>query len=257
MRRRVLVAIMALTGTAALAQLPPAGAVGATPKPKSKEEAAAIKKITDAKTDDERIAAVDALITGFPTTAFKATALTEAADSADHKGDFAKAVTYGEMAIEADPKGFYDLILVARELAQHIGKNDLDKEEKLGKVEKYATQALMLIPAAVKPAVGMSDADWNSFKAQQTYLAHLSLGLAADKRGKPDVEVSEYKAALEALPDPVTMARLAAAYNDNKQYSEALAEANKVLGMDNLNPTVKQFVTQEKDKAQKGLGAKK
>ena len=52
MRRRILVAIMALTGTAALAQLPPAGEVapGKTPKPKSKEEAAAIKKIIDAKT---------------------------------------------------------------------------------------------------------------------------------------------------------------------------------------------------------------
>lgn len=256
MRRRVLVAIMALTGTAALAQLPPAGAVGSTPKPKSKEEAAAIKKIADAKTDDDRIAAVDALVTGFPNSAFKATALTEAADAADHKTDYAKAVSYGEMAIEADPKSFYNLILVSRELAQHSGKYDLDKEEKLGKAEKYANQALAMIPTAVKPAVGISDSDWTSFKNQQIALAHISLGLAADKRSKPDVEVTEYKAALEVLPDQVTMARLTAAYNENKQYNEALAEANKVLGMDNLNPTVKQFATQEKAKAQQALGKK-
>ena len=181
----------------------------------------------------------------------------EAAESADYKSDFAKAVSYGEMAIQADPMSFYAMLLVSGELAQHTGKYDLDKEQKLGKAEKYAGQGLTILATAPKPSVQMSDKEWDAFKAQQIALAHISLGLAADKRNKPEVEVTEYKAALDSLPDPVTMARLTAAYNDNKQYAEALALGNKVLGMDNLNPTVKQFVTQERDKAQRALGAKK
>jgi tetratricopeptide (TPR) repeat protein len=261
MKTRVLLAMMALTSVAAMAQIqtPPAAAVGKTPKVKSKEEAAAIKKVTDAKTADEKIAAVDALITNFADTVFKAAALEEAANAADSKSDYAKAVSYGEMAIQADPSSFYAMLLVAGELAQHTGKYDLDKEEKLTKAEKYVAQALAIIPTASKPYEGGSDTDWAAFKKDQTATAHKDLGMVAEKRNKWDVATAEYKASVDNAPTPdtVTMARLAAAYNENMQYTEALAMANKVIGMENVNPTVKAFATQERDKAQKALGAKK
>jgi tetratricopeptide (TPR) repeat protein len=261
MKKRVLLAMMALTGVAAIAQVqaPPTAAVGKTPKVKSKEEAAAIKKVVDAKTADEKIAAVDELVTKFADTVFKATALMEAAEAADSKSDYAKAVSYGELAIQADPMSFYAMLLVAGELAQHTGKYDLDKEEKLSKSEKYVTQSLAIIPTANKPFDSGSDAEWATFKKDQTATAHKDLGMVAEKRGKLDVAVTEYKAAVDTAPTPdsVAMARLSSAYNNNMQYTEALAMANKVLGMENLNPTVKAFATQERDKAQKALGAKK
>lgn len=263
MRTRLLVVTMALTGMAAFAQqqpqTPPKEATGNAPKAKSKEEAAAIKKINDAKTADERIAAVDGLVTGFPDTAFKATALMEAAEAADSKSDFAKAVSYGEMAIQSDPKSFYAMLLVAGELAQHTQKYDLDKEEKLSKAEKYVSQALMIIPTAEKPHSGVSDKDWDAFKKDQTAAAHKDLGLIASAREKYDVAAQEYKASLDTLgePDMVTMARLADAYNKTGQYTDALAEANKVLAIENLNPTVKAFVEQAKTVAQNGLAGKK
>lgn len=262
MRRRVLVAIMALTGMAALAQQvqqPPAAAVGSMPKAKSKEEAAAIKKITDAKSADERIAAVDALVTNFADTAFKSTALMEAAEAEDSKGDYVKAVSYSELAIQADPMQFYGMLLVAGELAQHTQKYDLDKEEKLSKAEKYVAQALAIIPTAVKPHGGVSDSDWNTFKKDQTATAHKDLGLIAAARGKYDVAATEYQASVDGAvaPDMVTMARLADAYNEIGKYTEALAMANKVLKIDNLNPTVKAYTEQQVQRAQKGLSAKK
>ncbi len=262
MKNRVLVAMMAFAGLAAYAQQPqqpPKEATGNAPKAKSKEEAAAIKKITDAKTPDERIAAVDALITNFADTAFKATALMEAAEAADSKSDYAKAVSYGEMAIQADSMSFYAMLLVAGELAQHTGKYDLDKEQKLSKAEKYVADALMMIPTAEKPHSGVSDADWNNFKKDQTAAAHKDLGLIAAARGKYDIAAKEYKASMDAavVPDQVTMARLADAYNQDKDYTDALETANKVLALDNLNPTVRQFAEQQKSTAQNGLGNKK
>jgi tetratricopeptide (TPR) repeat protein len=262
MRTRVVVVMMALTGMAAFAQqpqTPPKQATGNAPKAKSKEEAAAIKKITDAKTADERIAAVDALVTGFPDTAFKATALMEAAEAADSKSDYAKAVSYGELAIQADPQSFYAMLLVAGELAQHTQKYDLDKDQKLGKAEMYVNQAMMIIPTAEKPHSGVSDKDWEEFKKDETAAAHKDMGLIAAARGKFDVAATEYKAAVDGLssPDLVTMARLADAYNQNHQYAEALATANKVLATPDLNPTVKAFTEQAKANAQKGLGGAK
>ncbi len=266
MTKRVLTAMttmMALTGVAAFGQAPPAqppvAAVGKTPKVKSKEEAAAIKKVVDAKTADEKVAAVDELVTKFADTVFKATALMEAAEAEDSKSDYAKAVTYGELAIQADPMSFYAMLLVAGELAQHTGKYDLDKEEKLGKAEKYVAQALTIIPTATKLSDSGSDSDWNAFKKDQTASAHKDLGLVAAARGKYDVAVTEYKMAVDTapLPDTVVMARLSNAYNETMQYAEALAMANKVLSTENLNPTVKNFAEQEKAKAQKSLAAKK
>jgi tetratricopeptide (TPR) repeat protein len=262
MRKQAVVAMMALTGAAVLAQqvtAPPAAAVGSTPKVKSKEEAAAIKKIVDAKTADEKIAAVDALVTNFADTVFKSTALMEAAEAEDSKSDYAKAVSYGELAIQADPKQFYGMILVAGELAQHTQKYDLDKEEKLGKAEKYVAQALEIIPTATKPVGGGGDAEWNTFKKDQTANAYKDLGLVAEARNKFDDAAKQYQLSVDtaATPDTITMARLARAYNEIGKYTEALAMANKVLKTEGVNPTVKNYAQTQQDRAQKGLGAKK
>lgn len=260
MRRRLLVATMALTSLAAFAQQPtqPPKAATGDLKPKSKEEATAIKKINDAKTDDDKIASVDAFITGFPNSDFRSMELMIAAEAADHKTDYAKAVSYGELAIQSDPKSFYAMLLVAGELAQHTQKYDLDKEQKLSKAEKYVTDALAIIPDAAKPHSGVSDSDWVAFKKEQTSTAHKDFGLVAEKRGKWDVAAKEYQTAFDMDPtDQVTGARLASAYNETGMFTEALAAANKVLKMDGLNPTVKAFAEQQQQRAQKGLSAKK
>ncbi len=261
MTKPILVATMALTCVAAFAQQPaqPPKAATGDLKAKSKEEAAAIKKINDAKTDDDKIAAIDAFITGFPNSDFRAMELMMAAEAADHKVDYPKAVSYGEMAIQADPKSFYAMLLVAGELAQHTQKYDLDKEQKLAKAEKYVADALAIIPDAEKPHTGgVSESDWAAFKKDQTGTAHKDLGLVAEKRGKWDVAATEYQAAVDVDPtDQVTLARLANAENETGKFTEALATANKVLKMDNLNPTVKAFAEQQLQRAQKGLSAKK
>ncbi len=242
---------------AAKQQLPAA----AVPKGKgiSAKEADAIKKVANAKTPDEKVAAVENLVTNFADTSFKGEALYEAAEAEDQKQDYAKAVSYGELAIEADPKGgagVNALLLVAGELAQHTREFDLDREEKLGKAEKYVNQALAMLPTIAKPeGVKISDADWEGFKKGETSDAHKDLGLVATARKKWDVAASEFKLAVDGSPTPdsVMMARLGNAYNENKNYADAQAILKKVLALPNLNPSVKAFAEQEEKRAETGL----
>jgi hypothetical protein len=50
------------------------------------------------------------------------------------------------------------------------------------------------------------------------------------------------------------MARLAKAYRENKQYDEAISEADKVLAMNEVPPSVKTFAQAEKENATKLKG---
>jgi tetratricopeptide (TPR) repeat protein len=267
MKKRAFTFMVALVGVAALVlaqdqtKQPPTVVV---PKGKavSPKEAAAIKKISDAKTDDERIAAVESLITNFADTSFKGAALYEAAEAADHKQDYVKAISYGDLSIEADPKAgtaMNAMLLVAGELAQHTPKYSLTKEEDLGKAEKYVNQALEMLPTITKPeGVKVSDADWEGFKKDKTVDAHRDLGLIATARGKWDVAATEFKLAVDGSsgPDSVLMARLGNAYNEAGKYSDAQAILKKVLGLPNLNPSVKAFADAELARAEKNLKGK-
>ncbi len=59
----------------------------------------------------------------------------------EQKGDFAQTVFYAERLLEADPKNAFALDALASETARHTREFDLDKEEKLTKVDKWAKAA--------------------------------------------------------------------------------------------------------------------
>src|SRR5689334_510851 len=70
----------------------------------SKKEAEAINAIMSAKTPDEKMTAAENLVSNFADTEYKAWAFQAAAEAAESKNppDFAKAIFYGEKALEAD-----------------------------------------------------------------------------------------------------------------------------------------------------------
>ena len=270
MKQKVLVVTMTLAGAAAFlvgalgAQDKQPPTVGGPKKGISDKERAAINKITNAKTPDDKIAAVEALITNFADTSFKGAALYEAAEAADQKADAAKAISYGELSIEADPKAgtaMNAMLLVSGELAQHTRKNDLDREspDKLPKAEKYAKQAMEMLPTLAKPEGSkISDSDWEAFKKDKMSEGHRDLGLIAAARAKWDVAATEFKAAVDgsSAPDSVMMVRLGNAYNEGSKFAEADAVLKKVLAMSDLNPNVKAFADQEETRAKRGLAGK-
>lgn len=244
------------TKTKMLAAFVAAAALVMAQKPKSKAELEALQAI-QAETDAAaKIAKVDAFIVKFADTEFKVWAYTQAADAADHMRDGGpKVIIYSELAVEADPKAFHPMLMAAAELARSTRENDLDKDEKLGKAEKYARTALELAPNAAKVNPNITDAQWDEIKKEFVGDAHRDLGMIASVRKKYDVAVAEFKQAVEIPhePDPATFIRLAGAYNDNKQPDEALAVIAKIPA----NPALKPFVDKETKRAQDLQAAKK
>jgi hypothetical protein len=217
-------------------------------KPKSKSEGEALLAIQNEQDPAAKMAKVDAFIVKFADTEFKEWAYTRAAEAADMKQDGAKVIIYSELALEANPKAYSPMLMESAELARSTRENDLDKEEKLTKAEKYARQTLDLIPAAVKPNPQITDAQWEEVKKDYLGDAHRNLGMIATVRKKYDVAIAEFKQAGEiaAHPDPATSIRLAAAYNDNKQPDEALA----VLAKTPADPRFAPFIEKEKKRAE-------
>ncbi len=228
------------------------GAVAFAQKPKSQKEIDAIKAVQSAQTPDERIAAVDNLVTKFADTEFKAWALNLAADAAQRKNDSPKAIAYAQSALDTDPKNYQAMLLISGELAKSTRENDLDKEEKLARSEKLAKDAIVAINAAVKPNPQVTDDQWTGFKKDMISQAHEDEGLIAMARKKYDVAVAEFKESVEGAStvDPASMVRLASAYDLSGKQDEGIAVLDKVLAMPNLNPVIKQFATGEKARAE-------
>jgi tetratricopeptide (TPR) repeat protein len=220
----------------------------AQPKTKSQAEVDALKAMFGAQTADARIAACENVLTKFADTEFKAVALYFEAASYEQKGDFEHTVVFAERTIEADPKHFQAMLMLAALIAQHTKEFDLDREEKLAQVEKYAKTALDLLKDAPKPNPNITDDQWAAAKKDFAAEAHAALGMGAMARKKFDVAESEFKMAIDGAdkPDPATMVRLGKAYSDDAKYDDAIAQFDKVMAMQDVNVQVKQVAQAER-----------
>ncbi|HLX44954.1 MAG TPA: tetratricopeptide repeat protein [Bryobacteraceae bacterium] len=250
MKTRILRSVVVGIGIAALSF--------AQPKVKSPKEAQDFNAIQQATTVDDRIAAADKFVTDHPKSELKSLALFLAAEAAERKNDGPKAIAYAETALEADPKNYQAMLLISGELARSTRENDLDKEEKLSRAEKFANNAVPAINAAPKPNPQITDDQWNGYKKDDIAQVHSDLGMIAMVRKKYDVAITEFKTAVDgaATPDAATMVRLASAYNQGGKPDDAIAVADKVLAMPNLNATIKQYATSEKARAEQAKNKK-
>lgn len=221
------------------------------PTPKSQKEVDALNAMFKAPPGQQQIAAAEALLDNFADTEFKSLALFLEADSYQRMGQFEKSIVFGERSLEADPKNFQAMLLLARQYAAHTNENDLDKEEKLTKATKYANDAIPVIDNAPKPNAALPDAQWAEAKKDYIGQAHEALGMIADVRKKYDVAATEYKTSIDgsSTPDPATMVRYAVAEEHLGKFDEAIATLDKVIADPNSQPAVKQYATTEKTKA--------
>jgi tetratricopeptide (TPR) repeat protein len=219
------------------------------PAPKSKSEMEALQAMFGAADPDTRIKAAENLLTKYADTDFKALALYLEAMSYQQKNDYEKMIVYAEQSVQADPKQYPALLMLAKGIAQKTREFDLDREEKLTKAEKYAKDAMEIVKDAPKPNPQVTDEQWAQAKKEYLAQGHEALGYAAMARKNLDVGISEMKLALDESPDPVTMVRLAAAYNATKKPDEALALLEKVMAMQDLHPSIRQFAQAERVRA--------
>ncbi|HEY3827121.1 MAG TPA: hypothetical protein VGL82_21350 [Bryobacteraceae bacterium] len=200
--------------------------------PKSKGEAEAINAVIQSQVQapDDEIKAVEALLSKYADTVYKAFALEVEAEAYQKKNDNAKAIVYGEQAIAADPKNYDADNLLANVLAATTRDTDLDKEEKLTRAEKYAHDAIAAVEEG-KPAIfaSASDEAWTRTKAGVQEQAWQALGMVAQDRKKNDEAVADFQKGLDAYPDPLLMIRMGRTLYAMKKYDEAIALDQKVM----------------------------
>jgi tetratricopeptide (TPR) repeat protein len=241
MKRTILTGALALVAGVSILmaqQAPPKA-----PAPKSKEELAAIQAMINARSSpDETIKAAEDLVTKFADTDFKDMALFSEASAYEQKRDYDKAQIYAERTLEVNPKYFQATLMLAELLAQRTHENDLDKEEKLAKAEKFANDTIQLVKEAPKPNPQIPDQQWEDAKKDLAAEAHNALGLAALARKKYDVAVSEFKAAVDgaAHPEPAYRVRMASALESEGKHDEAIAICDKIMADTQIHPQIRQ-----------------
>jgi tetratricopeptide (TPR) repeat protein len=225
--------------------------VAKQPQVKSKEEAAAVMAIFNAKDSDGRIQAGEALLQKFSDTQFKSLALFFIAASYTEKNDYEKTITYAERSLAADPENYQSMMLIARTIAGRTKEFDLDREEKLATVEKYGNRVLEILKTAPRPNPNITDEQWNVAKKDFASQVYESFGSAALARNKPDQAIEQFKKALESTPnpDPATLVRLGSAYAKVAKYDEAVASFDKVMANAQVDPTIRQIAQSERLRA--------
>src|SRR5580704_1109203 len=215
MRRIAILSIGLLAALSAFGQTAPAraaapaaaaGATGATgphtPKPKSNAENNALVAMFKAPDPDAQIKAAQDFLTTYPDSDYKAQAILMQAQAYHAKKDDAKAIVYGEQALEVDPKNYSTLLLLAEVYSRSSKSTDLDLNDKLAKVDKFARQAMVELAAAPKPNPELPDADWAAAKKGEEERAWMSLGFAAVLSKKFDDAKTNFQKAMDLYPDP-------------------------------------------------------
>jgi tetratricopeptide (TPR) repeat protein len=247
MRRLVIPTLCLLAVTAAFAQV--ANKKTTTgPGPKTAAEQQAVQALLQAQTPDDVIKATDNLVEKFPTTDFKAFALEREAESWQQKGDNAKAIVFGEQALQADPKNFDADNLLANVIAATTRENDLDKAEKLAKARKYSEDSLAILNDGTRPWMYKED-QWVKVKAAALGQAYQALGNAALVSKKPDEAIADFQKGIDASQDPLLMIRLARALVGEKKYDEAISWDDKVISSAETPAQYKNIAQNDKARA--------
>lgn len=242
------------------AAAPPAAAPGAAtttplakqPTVKSKAEGQAVVAVQKATDPDAVIKAAEDLINKFADTEFKEFALTMEAKAYQQKGDDLNAQVYAERVLEINPKSYTMQLLIGELIAPKIQEHDLNHDEEVAKATKMFNDSIANVTAAPKPNPQISDKDWADAQKYSVAEAHNGLGILAQvQRHWPDA-VKEYQLAYDEDPDQDAYAtRLANALLATGKNDQALAICDKLLAKPDLNPRIKQVVTQVRTLAAK------
>jgi len=229
------------------------------PKPKSKKEADAINAMYRAVGPDAQIAAAQDLITHFADTDFKAAAFYVMTFAADSKRDWINVVVYGEQAVAADPMNYGSMALMARAIAQGTKKFDLDKADKIAKVQKYAKDAIELSKKATKPNAQLTDQQWAAAVSEMVGPAYEGLAYVAMVDEKFDECAANLKQGVDSSPnpDPALLVRLGFCYRLAKKYDDAVAALDRALSDPAAVEAVKQAATQQKKYVDQARAASK
>jgi len=225
--------------------------------PKSQKELEALQAVQSAKTPDDRIKAIENVLTNFADTDFKNLLLQTAMQDASQKGDYAQIVFYGERLLESDPKNAFAYVTLAGETARRTRENDLDKEEQLAKADKWAKAGIEAAKSMPKPRPDITDQQWDAATKDMQSQGYVAIAMGAALRKKYDDAIAAYKQALavQATPDSTIFVRMGQAYLDSGQLDDATASFDKALNDPSAPASVKQIAQSKKDEVAKKKAA--
>jgi tetratricopeptide (TPR) repeat protein len=225
------------------------------PQPKSQKEVDALMAIQNAATVESRIEAATKLIQDFADTQFKSWALSIIMQSYEMKQDTPNMIVYAEQTLEAKPSAIEAAtahIRIANGLVRQTKEHDLDREEKLKRVEESAKKGIELLATAQKPNPDFPDDQWAGYLKAEEAMAHDSMAQAEFVRKKYVEAAEHFKAAIAAQPDPVRMLKAGNAYRLAKKYDEAIAMFDQAIASPDANDQVKNLAESEKKQAMQG-----
>lgn len=217
-------------------------------KPKSNKEVQAINAINAATTLDDRIKAIENVLTNFADTEFKPLLLLMAMQLEEQKGDYSQTLFYAQRVLDGDPKNADALSTMAVETANHTREFDLDKEEKLSKVDKWAKDAIENAKTLPKSNPNMTDDQLQAIRKDIQAQAYMALGISAGLRKKYDDSIANYKQSIDvaAKQDPATYIRLGQVYLDAGKFDDANSAFDQAMNNPTATPAVKQIAQSRK-----------
>jgi|SRR5579862_3278057 len=219
----------------------------AGPKPKSNKEIVALNAINSATTVDDKLKAIDNVLTNFKDTEFKPMLLDMALQLESQKGDYAQVMTYGELILDKDPKNATALVTMAAETARRTREFDLDKDEKLAKADKWAKEGIEDAKTFPKPpGASLSDEQWEHQKLDLQSQGYEALGMSATVNKKYDDAIANFKQALALSPTAGTWLRLGQAYEDASKFDDATDAFDKASAMPNATAQIKTIAANKK-----------
>lgn len=210
-------------------------------KPKSQKEQQALLAVQVAKTPDDRITAIEKVLTDFADTEFKTALLQMAVQAEEQKGDYAQTVFYADRLLKADPMNAFALVTLASETARHTRENDLDKADQLAKVDKWAKDGIEAAKTLPKIRADIPDADWEGVRKDMEAQGYVALGMADVLRKNYDGAATNYKQSLAigATPNPATLVRLAQVYMSQGKLDDANFTLDKAINTPDVPAQIK------------------
>lgn len=202
------------------------------PQFKSQEEVDAFMKVQGALTAQERASAGAEFLAQHPQSEAVGLASYMTMLAYQQLNDFDNMLLYGDMVLDSNPQPGVKagtLISLANAIPTRTREFDLDKEEKLGKAEDYAKEAMGLIPTLPKMDPNMTDDQWLSTKMEFMSQCHEAVGAVELKRENFSEAEASLRKALEMAPAPVpfTMYNLATALSKQGKNEEAAELADR------------------------------
>lgn len=228
---------------AASAPVPPAVR---QPKAKSQEEFAAYQKFMREKNPDEQIRLIEDFLLQYPDSELKEFAFQAATQAYQTKNDFERVLTYGELTLAENENNLVALLILASAIPERTGRNDPDRDEKLGEAEQYAKRALDVLPKLPPPA-NVTPGQWEQTKREAAATSHAALGMMSLIRedfAKAEAEL-KLAADLASQPDPVTFYRLGLSYSFQKKYDLAIEALDKASGVGGVKITAPEGGTRD------------